>query len=384
MLYRIDEDAVTRAIIELASEYGRYGYRRITAKLQARGWPVGKDRVQRIWRREGLKVPQKQRPRGRLWLGDGSCLRLRPERANHVWSYDFVSAMTHDGRTLRMLTLIDEYTRECLAIRVARRLGRYEVIEALADVMLYRGIPENIRSDNGPEFVAEELRKWLAKVGTETLYIEPGSPWENGYCEGFNGKLRDECLNGEIFYSLREAQVVIEKWRVVYNTQRPHSALGYRPPAPAAFAPQMAALRSPTAPCEPPFASVPDEVVSKLSHSPRYKNPGWSAWRPPRPWRSGDEARLIRRYVFQWLTARGKKPSGRDWARQLGISHTWLQKLVRKFQAVPNGMWRLQATKGDPQFSDLTRAGEYSRQMRERRELRLSPSAKRAKFFERY
>ncbi len=140
VLYRTDEDALTREIVALASEYGRYGYRRITALLRDRGWQVGKDRVQRIWRREGLKVPQKQRPRGRLWLNDGSCLRLRPERANHVWSYDFVSAMTHDGRTLRMLTLIDEYTRECLAIRVARRLGRYEVIEALADVMLYRGI----------------------------------------------------------------------------------------------------------------------------------------------------------------------------------------------------------------------------------------------------
>ena len=261
VLYRSEEDALTREIVALASVYGRYGYRRITALLRDRGWHVGKDRVQRIWRREGLKVPQKQRPRGRLWLGDGSCLRLRPERANHVWSYDFVSAMTHDGRTLRMLTLIDEYTRECLAIRVARRLGRYEVIEALADVMLYRGIPENIRSDNGPEFVAEELRRWLAKVGTGTLYIEPGSPWENGYCESFNGKLRDECLNGEIFYSLREAQAVIEKWRVVYNTLRPHSALGYRPPAPAAFAPQRAALRSPTAPCEPPFAPLPNKVV---------------------------------------------------------------------------------------------------------------------------
>jgi putative transposase len=239
VLYRTDEEALTREIVALASEYGRYGYRRITALLRDRGWHVGKDRVQRIWRREGLKVPQKQRPRGRLWLNEGSCLRLRPERANHVWSYDFVSAMTHDGRTLRMLTLIDEYTREYLAIRVARRLGRYEVIEALADVMLYRGIPENIRSDNGPEFVAQELRKWLAKVGTGTQYIEPGSPWENGYCESFNGKLRDECLHGEIFHSLREAQVVIEKWRVVYNTLRPHSALGYRPPAPAACSPRV-------------------------------------------------------------------------------------------------------------------------------------------------
>ncbi|MGH9707684.1 MAG: IS3 family transposase [Candidatus Acidiferrales bacterium] len=236
-IQRIDEDALTQDIIALASEYGRYGYRRITALLQRAGWHVGRDRVQRIWRREGLKVPQKQRPRRRLWLNDGSCVRLRPERANHVWSYDFVSGRTHDGRSIRMLTLIDEYTRECLAIRVARRLGRYEVIEALADVMLFRGTPEHIRSDNGPEFVAEELRKWLAKVGTGTLYIEPGSPWENGYCESFNGKLRDECLNGEIFYSLREAQIMIEKWRVEYNTRRPHSALGYRPPAPAACSP---------------------------------------------------------------------------------------------------------------------------------------------------
>jgi putative transposase len=169
--------------------------------------------------------------------------------------------MTHDGRSIRLLTMIDEYTRECLAIRVGRRLGSYEVIEALADVMLWRGVPENIRSDNGPEFVAEDLRKWLGKVGTGTLYIEPGSPWENGYCESFNGKLREECLNGEIFYSLREAQIVIEKWRVQYNTQRPHSALGYRPPAPVAIAPQRAALHSPTAPSEPPFADSPHEVV---------------------------------------------------------------------------------------------------------------------------
>jgi len=230
-----DEDGLTRAILQLASQYGRYGYRRITVELGKAGWCVGKDRVQRIWRREGLRVPQKQRPRGRLWLNDGSCVRLRPERENHVWSYDFVSASTHDGRTLRMLTLIDEYSRKCLAIRVARRLNSYDLIETLADVMLVNGIPEHIRSDNGPEFVAKQLRQWLAGVGAKTLYIEPGSPWENGYCESFNGKLRDECLNGEIFYSLKEAQVVIEQWRVHYNTRRPHSSLGYRPPAPVAI-----------------------------------------------------------------------------------------------------------------------------------------------------
>jgi len=221
-MVRNDEEALTGEIMALASAYGRYGYRRITALLQApRGWQVGRDRVQRIWRREGLKVPAKQHPRARLWLNDGPCVRLRPERPNHLWSHDFVRGMTHDGRTLRMLTLIDEYRRECLAIRVARRLESYEVIEALADVMLLRGVPENLRSDNGPEFVAQELRQWLAKLGTGTLYIELGSPWENGYCESFNGRLRDECLNGEIFYSLKEAQIVIEQWRVLYNTLRP-------------------------------------------------------------------------------------------------------------------------------------------------------------------
>jgi len=170
-----------------------------------------------------------------LWLPDGSCVRLRPDHQNHVWSYDFVSARTHDERTLRLLTLLDEYTRECLAIRVERRMGSQEVIETLAEVMLVRGIPEHLRSDNGPEFIALELRKWLGSLGTGTLYIEPGSPWENGYCESFNGKLRDELLNGEIFYSLKEAQIVIEQWRVEYNTRRPHSALGYRPPVPAAY-----------------------------------------------------------------------------------------------------------------------------------------------------
>ena len=238
-----DEDELTRAIVSLASKYGRYGYRRITALLRRAGWRVGKDRVQCIWRREGLKVPAKHRPRARLWLEDGSCVRLRPVRANHVWSYDFVSAVTHDGRTLRILVLIDEYTRECLALRVERRLNSLDVIDTLADVMLVRGIPEHIRSDNGPEFIARELQKWLAKVGTQTLYIERGSPWENGYCESFNGKLRDECLNTEIFYSLKEAQIVIESWRVEYNTERPHSALGYRPPAPvAAFRPAAGAF----------------------------------------------------------------------------------------------------------------------------------------------
>lgn len=229
---RADEDALTQSIIALASQYGRYGYRRITALLQRAGVKVGKDRVERIWRREGLKVPQKQKPRGRLWLNDGSCVRLRPERPNHVWSYDFVSAKTQDGRTVRMLNLIDEYTRECLSIRCERSFPSHKVIDVLANVMVMRGVPEHIRSDNGPEFVANALREWLKNTGAKTLYIEPGSPWENGYCESFNSKLRDEFLNGEIFYSIKELRVLAERWRVHYNTIRPHSSLGYRAPAP--------------------------------------------------------------------------------------------------------------------------------------------------------
>ena len=233
-----DEDELTRTIIYLASEYGRYGYRRVTALLNDSGIEVGKDRVQRIWRREGLKVPKKQPKRGRLWLNDGSCVRLRPERPNHVWSFDFVETQTHDGRRVRLMTLIDEFTRKCLAIRVARRINAIGVVETLADAMLFDGLPTYIRSDNGPEMVAKVLREWLTGLGTGNLYIEPGSPWENGYCESFNGKLRDECLNGEIFYSLKEAQVVIEKWRIHYNTKRPHSSLGYKPPAPLTISPK--------------------------------------------------------------------------------------------------------------------------------------------------
>ena len=200
------------------------------------GWSVGRDRVQRIWRREGLKVPKRHKPRGRLWLHDGSCIRLRPERPHHVWSFDFVEGHTHDGRSLRILTLIDEYTRECLALRVDRRINSFGVIETLADAMLQKGVPEHVRCDNGPEMIAQALRKWLAKLGTKTLYIAPGSPGENGYCESSNGKLRDECLKGEIFSSLKEAQVVIGAWRDHYNRVRPHSSLGYRPPAPATVA----------------------------------------------------------------------------------------------------------------------------------------------------
>jgi transposase InsO family protein len=229
---RDDEDVLTRAIVDLAAEYGRYGYRRITALLSQQGWMVNHKRVERIWRREGLRVPKKQPKRARLWLNDGSCVRLRPTHTHHVWSYDFVMDRTQDGRAFRMLTVIDEHSRQCLAIRTERRLDHEAVLETLAGLFLEHGPPEYIRSDNGAEFTAKAVRAWLARMGVNTLFIEPGSPWENGYNESFNGKLRDELLNGEVFYTLAEAQILIERWRKHYNHERPHSALGYRPPAP--------------------------------------------------------------------------------------------------------------------------------------------------------
>ena len=234
---RSDQENLTQAVINLAEKYGRYGYRRITALLNREGWRVSVGRVYRIWRREGLKVPQKQPKRGRLWLNDGSCVRLRPAHKGHVWSYDFVQDRTHEGKVFRMLCIIDEFTRECLAIRVERRLNSRDVLDELGELFVRHGPPEHVRSDNGPEFIATALREWLERLGTKTLYIEPGSPWENGYCESFNSKLRDELLAREIFYDLREAKVLIEGWRIHYNTYRPHSSLRYKPPAPVTVLP---------------------------------------------------------------------------------------------------------------------------------------------------
>ncbi len=215
---------------QLASDYGRYGYRRVTALLQAEEWRVNHKRIERLWRREGLKVPQKQPKRRLLWLNDGSCVRLRAAHKNHVWSYDFVMDRTSDGQSFRMLTLIDEHTRECLSIDVARSLKSEDVLERLSDLFVRRGVPKYLRSDNGPEFTAHKVRDWLERVKVQTLFIQPGSPWENGYIESFNGKLRDELLDRELFDTLLEAKVLIERWRRHYNTIRPHSSLGYRPP----------------------------------------------------------------------------------------------------------------------------------------------------------
>jgi len=242
---REDEERLTADIIELARQYGRYGYRKIAELLRQAGWLVNDKRVERIWKREGLKVPAKQPKRARLWLNDGSCVRLRAERPNHVWSYDFMEDRTHEGRKYRMLNVVDEFVHDCLAIRVERRLNSIDVIDALSDLFILRGVPEHIRSDNGPEFVAKAVQEWIRTVGAKTAYITPGSPWENGYIESFNARMRDELLNGEIFYTLNEARIIIESWRRHYNTVRPHASLGYKAPAPEVFVPSLAAGPSP-------------------------------------------------------------------------------------------------------------------------------------------
>ena len=232
-----DDEALRLAMIRLAKAYGRYGYRKITQLLQIDGWKVNHKRIERLWREEGLQLPQRHKKRKRLYHKNSSVIRLRPHHQNHIWSIDFVHDKLTNGRGYKMLTVIDEYTREALCVAVRSKMNANDVLDVLFDLILKRGKPKFIRSDNGPEFIAQAVRQWIAAVGAKTAYIEPGSPWENGYCESFNGRFRDELLNGEIFYSLREAQIIIEEWRKHYNTKRPHSALGYRPPAPEAIIP---------------------------------------------------------------------------------------------------------------------------------------------------
>ncbi|MBE0591911.1 MAG: IS3 family transposase, partial [Gemmatimonadales bacterium] len=212
-----DEAPLTARIVALASEYGRYGYRRVTARLQREGWRVNHKRVERSWRQQGLTVPPPPPGRGRLWLTDGSCLRRRPQHRHHVWSYDFVADRTHSGRPIRMVTVLDEYTREGLALEVPRTRTAQDVLDVLRDLFVERGAPEDIRSDHGPACTATVVRDWLASVAVKTRFIEPGSPWENGYNERFNGTLRDELLAREIFSTLREAQVLVAAWRKQYH-----------------------------------------------------------------------------------------------------------------------------------------------------------------------
>lgn len=228
-----DKELVSR-MRELARKHPRFGYRRVAALLRAGGWRANTKRVQRLWRREGLKIPRKVRKKRRLGHDGNGCTRRRAVKVNEVWSYDFVFDQTADGRRLKILPIVDEYTRECLVMLVGRRLTARDVIRALEQAARERGMPEHLRSDNGPEFIATAVRRWLAGVGTRTLYIEPGSPWENAYSESFNSRLRDELLNGELFTSVKEAAVLLEQHRRAYNEERPHSSLGYV--APAVFA----------------------------------------------------------------------------------------------------------------------------------------------------
>ena len=267
---RDDEERLSADIVELARQYGRSGYRKIAELLRRAGWLVNDKRVERIWRREGLKVPRKQPKRGRLWLTDGSCIRLRPEHRNHVWSYDFVEDRTHDRRRFRMLNVIDEFTHECLAIRVARKLKAIDVIDVLSDLFILRGVPGHIRSDNGLEFIAKAVQEWNSAVGAKTAYIAPGNPWENGYVESFNARLRDELLDGEIFYTLREAQIVIESWR---RRRRP-AACGPRlqgtgPRGVRASSRRMAGSATPTSSAAHATRGAPTnpELTLSLDHS---------------------------------------------------------------------------------------------------------------------
>ena len=238
----LKNDALLKRIQELAFKHKRYGYRRIHAVLKREGIQVNVKRVRRLWRLEGLQIRKKKRRKRKM----GDPLVLIPQKAqaaNHVWTVDFVHDRLSHGRSFRMLSVLDEYTRECLSIRVEKSLKSEDVRMTLETLFTDYGKPLYLRSDNGSEFVARCLQGYLAEKGTRPLSIEPGSPWQNGKCESFNGRFRDECLNMEVFDTLKEAQCVIEAWREEYNTLRPHSALKYQTPA------EVAAFHRGLTPC---------------------------------------------------------------------------------------------------------------------------------------
>jgi putative transposase len=229
----IRDAAVLEAIRKYIKKRPRYGYRRITIELRSDGWYINFKRVYRIWHDNDLKAPRRKgrRKRGQDGCSDNACNKKKPEYINHVWSYDFVTERLESGRKAKMLNIIDEHTRECLTIDVAKRITAQDVIEVLRYLFLIRGVPDYIRSDNGPEFTAKKVKKWLKAMNVKTLFIEPGSPWENGYIESFNSHLRDEYLDREIFVSLEELRYFVERWRLDYNHHRPHQSLGYMTPA---------------------------------------------------------------------------------------------------------------------------------------------------------
>lgn len=228
---RDDEGPLVQRLLELVRERPRFGYRRIGSLLREEAWKASDTRVYRLWRREGLKVPRKKRKRRRLGSSENGCQRRRAAAANEVWAWDFAFERTTNGSLLKWLAIVDEYTRECLALKVDTSITGEDLIDTLAELFAIRGVPKYIRSDNGPEFAADAVRRWLQQVDVESLYIEPGSPWENGYAESFFSKLRDEFLALEYFDSLSEARKLTKAWRDDYNHRRPHSSLGYLPPA---------------------------------------------------------------------------------------------------------------------------------------------------------
>ena len=252
---REDEPNLTKRMRHLARQRPRFGYRRIGCLLRAEGWPASNTRVFRLWRREGLKVPVKRRKRRRLGTSANGCHRRKPEHKDHVWCWDFVFDRTTNGSCLKWLSIVDEFTRECLALKVDRSITSEDVIDTLAELFALRGVPKCIRSDNGPEFIATAIQQWLKRVDVETLYIEPGAPWENGYAESFHSRFRDEFLALEEFETLSTARRLTAPWKEDYNHHRPHSSLGYV--APAVFAARCAASTpektSPTAQPSPPF-----------------------------------------------------------------------------------------------------------------------------------
>lgn len=237
-----DEQRLVARILELVGEFPRYGYRMITRVLRKEGWKVNFKRIYRLWKREGLKVSVKKAKKRRLGNPDGGITRRRAEHPNHVWSIDFIFDRTENGRPLKVLSVIDEFTRECIALEVHRRFTGDDLVSVLSDLFAIRGVPSFIRSDNGPEFISKSVRDFLGFIEVGSSYIEPGSPWQNGFVESFHSRLRDECLACELFFGLGEARAVIGRWRQTYNHRRPHSGLGGL--TPAEFASHWAASAS--------------------------------------------------------------------------------------------------------------------------------------------
>lgn len=259
-----EESQLISRILELVREFPRFGYRQITRLLRSEGWQINFKRVYRLWQQEGLKVPRKKQKRKRLGDSSGGILRRKSERMNQVWSMDFIFDRTTNSRAIKILSIIDEYTRECIALSVSRKFTSDDVIAALVDLIAIRGVPAFVRCDNGPEFISKSLRKFLERIDVGTSYIEPGSPWENGFVESFHSRFRNECLACEEFTTISEAMTVIDEWRNIYNQRRPHSSLGGQ--TPAEFASQCAASvpgeNPPPAPSLPPLQRHTADLIT--------------------------------------------------------------------------------------------------------------------------